>query len=202
MVEPIKKTIGGLVLQCDEVRSILEKPGVVGLALGLATPGKSKNVDLVIYAVTIGKAGLHGKEQKVKFKMGAASSSAICQDMNHFKFEFQEYLEKGKFDFAFLRKEEFEHFYDQGFTEILIAGSTRKYGNTSHEIKGEWFTLTATPRLDYTESMGRDFGLAPSTRFFEPCPPIWRPGPPPDTSTLADSEDTLDIAKQISFQKT
>ena len=201
MVEPIKTTVGGLVLKCDEVRSILEKPGVVGLALGVTTPGKANNVDLVVYAVTIGKAGLHGKEKKVKFKMGAASSAAACQDKNHFKFEFQEYLEKGKFDFAFLRKEEFEHFYEQGFEEILIAGSTRKYGNINHEIKGEWFTLTATPRLNYTESIGRDFGLVPSTRFFEPCPPIWKPGNPPDTLAPADTEDVLPVVKEISFSK-
>ena len=199
-----KKTIGGLVVKCDELKKIVDKEGIEGLAFGLEEPGKAKGVDLIIFAVRKGKKGLVGHERKVKFKMGAPSTSAPCHSMDEFEFEHADHLALCKFGFAYLSKKDFMELAATGAEELLIGGTVKDYGTTNENITGKWFTLTATTRsnpvieesaLESTIKMGNP----PATMWLRECPPWWVPFA--DTESAPQILESTEAIKTIHFDQ-
>lgn len=168
-------TLGGLVLQSEELKSIASESGCIGLAFGLSKPGKTKNVDLEVYKVSKKGMDYLGEKRLVKDKKGAGQLEGPPKEISKFDFEFGAKLVQCGFDFAYLSLEELELVLQGGAEEVFIAGGIRNYGSMG-SIKGDWFTLTISPRSiinKETPNPPKPLGAQPETRLLDSCPPKW-----------------------------
>ncbi len=176
MSNTITKQIGGLVLKVNELNAILSEPDTVGLAFGLTKPGVSPNIDLLVYKVIEQDGELQGKVREIMYKMGTTKYSGAPKNLEYFKFEHLEELERCKFGFAYIDKHNYERLFENEEEEVFITGTTRDYGSMN-EIKGEWFSLQVVPRNEYNEKLEASlFGAEPKNFYMPPCPPVWTKG--------------------------
>ncbi len=170
---------GGLVLKKYDIEQILNTPETVGVAFGVYQPGSAPNVNLRVYRVTEGVNRLIGEEIPIQFKKGAANLSAPSTPYEDYVFQYRNKLESDGFDFAYLRKSEFESLYEYGGNEeeVFISGVKENYGNLTNVV-GKWFTLSISPRPENTsgqESSGelKDLSYPFRNVIMDGCPPIW-----------------------------
>lgn len=178
---------GGLVLKRKELEEILNQEKTIGLAFGVEKPGYAENVNLIVYRVFEGINELLGEVVNLKYKEGAADAGASCSKCEDYIFQYSKNLNLNGFDFAYLRKSEYENLFNSSSEEkeVFIAGVLTDYGNLG-EIEGEWFTFSIVPRkekkLDLNESIKttkiKSLSNPPRIEFMAGCPPIWDAFPP------------------------
>ncbi|MEM8908492.1 MAG: hypothetical protein AAGD05_11645 [Bacteroidota bacterium] len=165
-------TTGGLVLQSRELRKILKEKGCIGLAFGLFKPGFADNVNLRVYKVTHDGRQFVGDEYKIRQKKAASCVDGKIGKIDRFQFEYYSHLVNNKFDFAFLAAQDFADVWRNGEEEVFIAGGLKHFGNIG-QIKGEWFTLTISPRAEVKKESPRKLSLPGQMKHLDSCPPTW-----------------------------